>query len=203
MLRLSIRTGVPVFIRAERIPCWVMLSVSRSAAGSAIRPPFTIFRPMCINPFRKVPAVITTLFARISVPQMVFTPTAVPFSTNSSSTWSCQMSKFSVSSRTRRHSQMNLPRSHWARGLQTAGPFPTFNIRNCMAVASVTRPICPPSASISRTICPLAIPPTAGLHDICAILFISMVTSSVFAPIFAEAHAASQPACPPPTTTTS
>ena len=28
-----------------------------------IRPPATIFRPICISPFRNVPAVITTLFA--------------------------------------------------------------------------------------------------------------------------------------------
>ena len=37
-------------------------------------------------------------------------------------------------------------------GLHTAGPLPRLSMRNCMAVASVTRPICPPSASISRTI---------------------------------------------------
>ena len=191
-----------------------MLSVRRSAAGSAMRPPFTIFLPMCIRPLRKVPAVITTLLARISAPQMVRTPTTCfvgcdivaahwEGSMMSSSTWSCHTSRFSVSSMTRRHSQMNFPRSHWARGLHTAGPLPTFSMRNWMEVASVTRPICPPRASISRTICPLAIPPTAGLHDICAILFISIVTSSVFAPMLAAAQAASHPACPPPTTTTS
>ena len=208
------RTGVPVFMRSVRMPCWVILSVKCGTAGSAIRPPGTILRPMCISPLRNVPAVMITHLALSSAPQMVRTPTtrfvgccatATDFtsSTRSSSAWSCQMSKWSVSSSTRRHSQMNFPRSHWARGLQTAGPLPRLSMRNWMAVASVTRAICPPSASISRTICPLAIPPTAGLHDICAILFMSIVTRHVLAPMFAAAVAASHPACPPPITITS
>ena len=213
--RLSMRTGVPVFIRAERMPWRVMLSVKWGTAGSAIRPPGTILRPMCISPLRNVPAVMMTALALSSQPQMVFTPTTclagsssccscvATSSTNNSSAWSCQMSKCSVASSTDRHFQMNLPRSHWARGLHTAGPFERFNMRNWIAVASVTSPICPPSASISRTICPLAIPPTAGLHDIWAILFMSMVTRQVRAPMFAAAVAASQPACPPPMTSTS
>ena len=188
-----------------------MLSVKWGTAGSAMRPPDIIFLPMCSNPFRNVPAVTITALALNSAPQMVRTPTTCflvvdpseTVSTNSSSAWSCQTSKFSVSSMTRRHSQMNFPRSHWARGLQTAGPLPRFSIRNCMAVASVTSPICPPRASISRTICPLAIPPTAGLHDICAILFMSIVTRHVLAPMLAAAVAASQPACPPPMTSMS
>ena len=63
--------------------------------------------------------------------------------------------------------------------------------------------MCPPSASISRTICPFAIPPTAGLQLIWAILFMSIVSKQVFAPMFAATVAASQPACPPPITRTS
>ena len=59
---------------------------------------------------------------------------------------------------------------------------------------SVTIPIWPPIASISRTICPLAMPPTAGLQLICAILFMSIVMSSVHEPKRAAALAASQPA---------
>ena len=222
MERLSIRTGVPVFIRAERMPWRVMLSVKWGTAGSAIRPPGTIFLPMCIKPFRKVPQVMMTAFALISAPQIVLTPTTclvcsptwrsecgaqccatATSSTSNSSAWSCQMSRLGVASKTERHFQMNFPLSHWARGLQTAGPFERFSIRNWMAVASVTNPIWPPKASISRTICPFAIPPTAGLHDICAILFISIVTSNVLAPMLAEAVAASHPACPPPITITS
>ena len=229
------RTGVPVFMRAERMPWRVMLSVKRGTAGSAMRPPGTMRRPMCIKPLRNVPQVTTTAFARSSQPQRVRTPTTrflaaavglpgaeaveegVPVveeglpmakpsatgSTSSSSAWSCQMSSRGVASSIWRHFQMNLPRSHWARGLQTAGPFERLSIRNWMAVASVTRPIMPPRASISRTICPLAMPPTAGLHDICAILFMSIVTRHVLAPMLAAAQAASHPACPPPITNTS
>ena len=197
------RTGVPVFIRCEVMPCRVMLSVKCSTAGSAHRPPGTCLRPTCISPLRNVPAVMITALARNVTPHTVSTPTASSFSTRSSHASSCQMSNPSTRSRRVRHSQMNLPRSHCARGLHTAGPLPRLSIRNCIEVASVTRPISPPSASISRTICPLAIPPMAGLQLICPILFISIVTRQVFAPIRAAAAAASQPACPPPMTITS
>src|SRR4051812_20265755 len=61
----------------------------------------------------------------------------------------------------------------------------------------------PPSASTSRTKCPLAMPPTAGLHDICAIRSTLSVYSAVFRPMRAQATAASHPACPAPTTTMS
>src|SRR5579863_1829645 len=46
-------------------------------------------------------------------------------------------------------------------------------------------------------------PPTAGLQDICAIRSRFMVTMAVLRPIRAHARAASQPAWPAPTTTTS
>ena len=49
----------------------------------------------------------------------------------------------------------------------------------------------------------LAMPPTAGLQLICAILFMSIVIRQVLAPSFAAAQAASQPAWPPPMTRTS
>ena len=113
------------------------------------------------------------------------------------------MSRLSVLSSVCLHFQMNFPLSHCALGDQTAGPFPLFSILNCIAVASVMRPIWPPKASISLTICPFAIPPTAGLQLICPILFISMVMRQVAAPILAAAAAASQPACPAPITMTS
>src|SRR5699024_11480257 len=58
-------------------------------------------------------------------------------------------------------------------------------------------------ASISRRIWPLAIPPMAGLQDICAIFCKFIVANKVWHPIFAAAAAASLPACPPPTTITS
>ena len=197
------RTGVPVFILAARMPWRVMLSVSPCDAGSAMRPPSTLWRPMCISPPRNVPAVITTQPALSSAPQSVFTPRARPCSTVSSVAWSCQMSSSGVESSALRHRQMNLPRSHCALGLHTAGPLLRLSMRNCMAVASVTMPICPPSASTSRTIWPLAMPPTAGLQLIWAILFMSMVTRQVLAPMRAEAAAASHPAWPPPITSTS
>ena len=201
--RRSMRTGVPVFILPARMPCRVMLSVSPCDAGSAMRPPSTLRRPMCISPPRNVPAVITTQPALSSAPHTVRTPQARPPSTISSVAMSCQMSRPSVRSSSVRHCQMNFPLSHCALGLHTAGPLLRLSIRNCMAVASVTMAVRPPRASISLTICPLAMPPMAGLQLIWAILFMSIVTRHVLAPMPAEAAAASQPACPPPITITS
>ena len=202
-VRASSRTGVPVFIRSYRMPWRAIDSVRCSAGGSAQRPPGTFRRPTCSSPFRNVPAVIITALARSVTSQMVCTPRTSPSSTSSSSAWSCHMLRLGVFSSMRRHSRLNFMRSHCERGLHTAGPFERLSIRNCMAVLSVTIPICPPSASISRTICPLAIPPMAGLQLICAILFMSIVTRQVLQPRRAAALAASQPACPAPTTTTS
>ena len=203
--RLSMRTGVPVFILLERMPRALILSVRCSVAGSAHLPPCTILRPMCISPLRNVPAVMMTVGAYISHPQMVFTPVTCWWLSPViiSSTWSCHISRLGVWSSTSRHFHINLPRSHCALGLHMAGPLLLLSIRNCIAVASVTIPMPPPKASTSRTICPFAMPPTAGLHDICAILFMSIVTRHVLAPILAAAWAASHPACPPPTTMTS
>src|SRR5579863_4685320 len=72
-----------------------------------------------------------------------------------------------------------------------------------MPTASATSPIMPPSASTSRTRWPLATPPTAGLQLIWAMRSRFMVISAVLRPMRAAAIAASQPACPAPTTTTS
>jgi len=49
----------------------------------------------------------------------------------------------------------------------------------------------------------LAIPPMAGLHDICPIRSKLIATRAVFAPRRAAADALHQPACPPPITMTS
>ena len=70
-------------------------------------------------------------------------------------------------------------------------------------VLSVIIPEYPPKASISLTICPLATPPIAGLHDICAMVCMFIVTNKTEEPKLAAAAAASQPECPPPTTMTS
>src|SRR4030095_15149897 len=72
-----------------------------------------------------------------------------------------------------------------------------------MPTASVTSPMIPPRASTSRTKCPFAIPPIAGLQDIWAIKSTFSGNKAVFSPIRAVAIAASHPACPAPTTTTS
>src|ERR1700687_2262231 len=72
-----------------------------------------------------------------------------------------------------------------------------------MPVASIARPISPPSASISRTRCPFAVPPTAGLHGMCATVSGDSVQRPTRAPRRAAAYAASHPACPAPITITS
>ena len=76
-------------------------------------------------------------------------------------------------------------------------------MRIWMAVASAAMPISPPNASISFTKWLFPGPPMAGLQGIMATLSKQMVVSSVFMPIRAAAKAASQPACPAPTTITS
>ena len=139
--RASMRTGVPVFMRWCSMPSDWMEVESRVEAGSAQRPPGTIFRPMCMSPLRKVPAVMMMDLARNSAPQMVRRPMISPFLANNSLTSSCQMSRFSVFSTRRRHSVMNRARSHCARGLHMAGPLERLSMRNWMAVASVTSPI--------------------------------------------------------------
>ncbi len=59
---------------------------------------------------------------------------------------------------------------------------------------SVSWPMMPPRASISRTRWPFAIPPIAGLHDICAMRSMFIVTIAVRRPRRAHARAASHPA---------
>ena len=73
----------------------------------------------------------------------------------------------------------------------------------CNAELSETLQIKPSKASTSLAKCDFPIPPTAGLQLSCPMLDFDSVTSSVFAPKRADACAASQPACPPPITTTS
>src|SRR5690606_29842152 len=84
-----------------------------------------------------------------------------------------------------------------------AGPLEALSIRNWIMDLSETIPDIPPRASISRTIWPFATPPMAGLQDICPMVAMFMVTSITRDPMVAAAHAASQPAWPPPTTITS
>ena len=93
--------------------------------------------------------------------------------------------------------------SAWARSECTAGPFDLLSIFDCINVASIFLPISPPRASISLTRCPLELPPILGLHGIMAMLSQLTVKQIVLSPSLAHARAASQPACPAPTTTTS
>src|SRR5215213_3903662 len=72
-----------------------------------------------------------------------------------------------------------------------------------MPVASIARPIKPPSASISRTRCPFAVPPIAGLHGMWATVSFESVHRPTLQPRRAAAYAASTPACPAPMTMTS
>ena len=90
--------------------------------------------------------------------------------------------------------------SAWALREWTDGPFEEFNIFIWIRVLSAFIPISPPNASISLTIIPLAEPPIEGLQGIVAMLLVFPVTNKVLCPILAAAKAASQPACPPPTT---
>src|SRR5688572_824572 len=61
----------------------------------------------------------------------------------------------------------------------------------------------PPSASTSRTTVPFATPPIAGLQDICPMVSSELVMIPTRAPSRAAATAASVPAWPAPTTSTS
>ena len=72
-----------------------------------------------------------------------------------------------------------------------------------MPPLSATWPIRPSKASISRTRWPLPRPPMAGLQDMAPMVANWWVTRAVCAPMRADAAAASQPAWPPPITTTS
>src|SRR5574344_779651 len=110
------------------------------------------------------------------------------------------MSNLQALSRTERHVRENWILSHWALGLHMAGPFELLSMRNCRALRSATMPVYPPRASISLTICPLAIPPTAALQHLLAHPVITIETRRTAEPTIAAAMAASQPACPPPTT---
>ena len=119
------------------------------------------------------------------------------------STVSCQKSIFLLFSKANRHSFSNNFLSHWALGLHMAGPLLLLSILNWIEEASVIIPDIPPRASISLIIWPFATPPIAGLQDILAIVSRFWVMSKTFDPKVAAAWAASQPACPPPTTITS
>ncbi len=130
MLLPSTRGGVPVFMRSAVKPSSTNCSVIPRMAFSPARPPPNCFSPMCINPFKNVPAVTTTDLERMVAPSWVLTPTHAPSSMINSKTASCQKSNRAVDSNIRRHFSANRIRSFWVRGDHIAGPLERFNIRN-------------------------------------------------------------------------
>src|ERR1039457_55088 len=198
------RGGVPVFIRPRRSPHARRASDRDRAGGSFQRPASRWASRAWMRPRRNVP-VVTTAARHASVepssrirpasrPPRTLNPAAVPSAT----------ARFGAASRIRAISAAAY--RTWADGQRsprTAVPREPFSTLNWIAVRSATSPIAPPSASISRTTCPFARPPTAGLQLMRPIVARSRVRRSVFFPRRAEASAASQPAWPPPTTTTS
>ena len=158
---------------------------------------------MWIAPRRKVPAVSTTARASMVSPSFVTTPAMRPPRITNDAAVPCAKWRLGRASRSWRTARRYSARSHWARGDQTAGPFERFSMRNWIRAMSVARPITPPSASTSRTTVPLAMPPMAGLHDICPIVSRFCVSMSVRAPAREASAAASAPAWPPPMMITS
>jgi hypothetical protein len=86
---------------------------------------------------------------------------------------------------------------------QTAGPFLRLRTLNCTPALSIIRPATPSSASISLNIVPFPIPPKLGLQEHTPMLSGLGVMSAVLAPDRAAPAHASEPAWPPPITTTS
>lgn len=80
-----------------RRKCFRRLSDRDSAAFSSILPPELCSKPVCIMPFRKVPVVIMTDVARISVLLAVIMP--LTFRPSKSSPWTSseRMRMFGVS----------------------------------------------------------------------------------------------------------
>ena len=80
-----------------------------------------------------------------------------------------------------------------ALGDHTARPLLLFRVLNWRPERSAVSAITPPNTSISLTIWPFARPPIAGLQDILAIAFLSMVTIATEAPKKLDISAASTP----------
>lgn len=173
-----------------------------SAAGSPVLPPLHLSLPRYNIPPRKVPVAMTADLQAISLPSARMARStrspAHPKDTTSPSTSVTPDSRRAL----RTYPAYDL-KSHWTLGPHTAGPLLLFSILACTAEASAASAITPPSASISFTSVPFATPPIEGLQDNAPIEAILIVTSVVAAPHLTAARAASAPACPPPTTSTS
>ena len=202
------RGGVPVLKRPMISPRARSASEMPSAGASPLRPPACVLSPITSRPLMKVPVVRMTVRAAMVQPRDVTTPVtrncpSPSRSDSSRSTVSCFRSRLGCVSSAYFIASRYACLSHCARSAWTAGPFPVLSRRIWMKVRSVFFPISPPSASISRTRCPFAGPPMEGLQGMRAMLSRFIVSSSVRRPIRADARAASQPACPAPTTSTS
>ncbi|MNQ98066.1 hypothetical protein D3C85_1137400 [compost metagenome] len=99
---------------------------------SAVLPPPNFFSPIWIIPFKNVPLVNTTAVLSISIPKDVLTPYTVLSFTSKPTTLSCQISRFFVLSKAKRHSSAKRILSIWALGLHIAGPLDLLSILNCM-----------------------------------------------------------------------
>ena len=179
------------------------LSVRCLEYANALGPSFIVNSPINILEFKYTPVANITALASYLHPNLVTTPVTTCPSCNISTTSSITISILGLSSKVFFISVWYLylsacPLKEW-----TAGPLAVFNILLCISVLSAFIPICPPKASISFTNCPFPVPPIDGLQGIKAIESKDIVTTNVLWPILAVARAASQPACPAPTTITS
>src|SRR6266849_2940382 len=157
-----------------------------------------------MSPERKVPVVSTTTRLEKRTPSSVTTPaTRSPPSSRRSFTACWNKVKLAWFSSRDRIARLYRRRSACARVARTAGPLEEFRMRNWIPASSVAIAMTPPKASTSLTRCPFPIPPTDGLQDICPSVSMLWVSKRVRQPARAAASAASVPAWPPPTTTTS
>src|SRR6266853_602484 len=156
-----------------------------------------------MSPERKVPVVSTTTRLEKRMPSSVTTPATLSPSNRRSSTGCWNKVKLGWLSSRDRIARLYRRRSACARVARTAGPFEEFRMRNWIPASSVAIAMAPPKASTSLTRCPFPMPPTDGLQDICPSVSMLWVSKRVRQPARAAASAASVPAWPPPTTTTS
>jgi len=203
ILFLLILAGVPVLNLIKLIPNFFKLSDNLFAAATPSGPLSSLNSPINIFPFKYVPVASIRAFTLYIAPTFVSIDFTFPSSTLISTISACFTSKFSCFSNVCFILAWYFFLSACALKEWTAGPFDVFNILICIIVWSIFFPISPPKASISLTKWPLELPPICGLHGIFAIFSKLIENINVFIPILEHASAASQPACPAPTTATS
>ncbi len=145
------RGGVPVFSRPIVKPSERIDSASSHDGGSPCRPAGRCSCPTWISPLRKVPVVTTSARHVCASPSSIARPVTRPLSIRISPASPRIQSMFGSSSSAAATHRRRRCLSACARGDQTAGPRLRFSSLNWMPVASMARPIRPPSASISRT----------------------------------------------------